>query len=59
MNEREQEANRKQSRVRARVEHVFAQQANRPVRNIKQVRAGVKITDSPDLLETIWSLSGF
>ncbi|WP_277400173.1 hypothetical protein [Candidatus Vondammii sp. HM_W22] len=29
LNEREQEANRKRSRVRARVEHVFAQQANR------------------------------
>ncbi|WP_241086256.1 transposase [Candidatus Vondammii sp. HM_W22] len=36
--EREQEANRKRSRVRARVEHVFAQQANRLVRSIGQVR---------------------
>ncbi len=43
-NEREQEANRKQSRVRARVEHVFAQQANRLVRSIGQVRADVKIS---------------
>jgi len=43
LNEREQEANRKRSKVRARVEHVFAQQANRLVRIIGQVRAGVKI----------------
>ncbi len=41
--EREQEANRKRSRVRARVEHVFAQQANRLVRSIGQVRPDVKI----------------
>ncbi|WP_277400114.1 hypothetical protein [Candidatus Vondammii sp. HM_W22] len=38
MNEREQEANRKRSRVRARVEHVFAQQANRLVRSIGQAK---------------------
>ncbi|WP_241086059.1 transposase [Candidatus Vondammii sp. HM_W22] len=38
LNEREQEANRKRSRVRARVEHVFAQQANRLVRSIGQAR---------------------
>ncbi|WP_241086727.1 hypothetical protein [Candidatus Vondammii sp. HM_W22] len=37
------EANRKRSRVRARVEHVFAQQANRLARSIGQVRVGVKI----------------
>ncbi len=43
LNEREQEANRKRSRVRARVEHVFAQQANRLARSIGQVRVGVKI----------------
>ncbi|MEE9357308.1 hypothetical protein [Candidatus Vondammii sp. HM_W22] len=43
LNEREQEANRKRSRVQARVEHVFAQHANRLVRNIKQVRVGVNI----------------
>ncbi len=41
LNEREQEANRK--RLRVRVEHVFAQQANRLVRSIGQVRAAVKI----------------
>ncbi len=39
LNEREQGANRKRSRV----EHVFAQQANRLVRSIGQVRAAVKI----------------
>ncbi|WP_241086530.1 hypothetical protein [Candidatus Vondammii sp. HM_W22] len=33
-NEREQEANRKRSKVRTRVEHVLAQQANRSVRSI-------------------------
>ncbi|WP_241087461.1 hypothetical protein [Candidatus Vondammii sp. HM_W22] len=38
LNEREQEANRKRSRVRARVEHVFAQQANRLVRSIGQAK---------------------
>nr|WP_277400445.1 hypothetical protein [Candidatus Vondammii sp. HM_W22] len=38
MNEREQEADRKRSKVRARVEHVFAQQANRLVHSIGQVR---------------------
>nr|WP_241087362.1 transposase [Candidatus Vondammii sp. HM_W22] len=43
LNKREQEANRKRSRVRARVEHVFAQQANRPVRSIGKVRPGMKI----------------
>jgi len=43
LNEREQEANRKRSKVRARVEHVFAQQTNRLVRSIGQARAGVKI----------------
>ncbi|MEE9356975.1 transposase [Candidatus Vondammii sp. HM_W22] len=43
LNEREQEANRKRSRVRARVEHVFAQQANQLVRSIGQGRVGVKI----------------
>ncbi|WP_241086884.1 hypothetical protein [Candidatus Vondammii sp. HM_W22] len=40
LNEREQEADRKRSRVRARVEHMFAQQANRLVRSIGQVRVG-------------------
>ncbi|WP_330178308.1 transposase [Candidatus Vondammii sp. HM_W22] len=53
LNEREQEANRKRSKVRARVEHAFAQQANRLVRSIGQGRVGVKIPDSPDLLEAI------
>ena len=43
LNKREQEANRKRSKVRARVEHVFAQQSNRLVRSIGQARAGVKI----------------
>nr|WP_241085138.1 hypothetical protein [Candidatus Vondammii sp. HM_W22] len=43
MNEREQEADRKRSRVRARVEHVFAQQANRLVRSIGQGKVGVNI----------------
>ncbi|WP_241087467.1 hypothetical protein [Candidatus Vondammii sp. HM_W22] len=43
MNEREQEANRKRSRVRARVEHVFAQQANQLVRSIGQASVGVKV----------------
>ncbi|MEE9357434.1 MAG: hypothetical protein V3U62_03770, partial [Sedimenticolaceae bacterium] len=39
MNEREQEAGRKRSRV----EHVFAQQANQLVRSIGQGRVGVKM----------------
>jgi transposase, IS5 family len=43
LNAREQEANRKRSTVRARVEHVFAQQANRLVRTIGLERAAVKI----------------
>ena len=40
---REKEANRKRSKVRARVEHVFAQQSNRLVRTIGLARAEVKI----------------
>ncbi|MEW8483080.1 MAG: IS5 family transposase [Candidatus Thiodiazotropha endolucinida] len=43
LNEREQAANRKRSRVRARVEHVFAQQANRLIRTIGKSRAEVNI----------------
>ena len=43
LNAREKEANRKRSKVRARVEHVFAQQSNRLVRTIGQARAEVKI----------------
>ena len=43
LNVREQEANRKRSRVRARVEHVFAQQQQRLVRTIGKERAVVKI----------------
>ena len=43
LNARAQEANRKRSTVRARVEHVFAQQANRLVRTIGLERAAVKI----------------
>ena len=43
LNAREQEANRKRSRVRARVEHVFAQQQERLIRTIGNERAGVKI----------------
>ncbi|MEE9357099.1 hypothetical protein [Candidatus Vondammii sp. HM_W22] len=43
LNKPEQEANRKRSRVLARVECVFAQQANRLVRSIGQVSAGVKM----------------
>jgi len=43
LNTREQEANRKRSTVRARVEHVFAQQSNRLVRTIGQCRAEIKI----------------
>ncbi|MEE9358438.1 hypothetical protein [Candidatus Vondammii sp. HM_W22] len=33
----------KKTRLYARVEHVFAQQANRLMRSIGQVRAGVKM----------------
>jgi IS5 family transposase len=40
---RAQAANRKRSTVRARVEHVFAQQVNRLVRTIGRERAAVKI----------------
>ena len=40
---REKEANRKRSKVRARVEQVFAQQSNRLVRTIGKARAEVKI----------------
>jgi IS5 family transposase len=43
LNARAREANRKRSTVRARVEHVFAQQANRLVRTIGLERAVVKI----------------
>lgn len=43
LNEREQAANRKRSKVRARVEHVFAQQADRLIRTIGKARAEVKI----------------
>ena len=43
LTEREQEANRKRSTVRSRVEHVFAQQQNRIVRTIGKERAAVKI----------------
>ena len=43
LNDREQAANRKRSRIRARVEHVFAQQANRLIRTIGKARAEVKI----------------
>jgi len=43
LNEREREANRKRSKVRARVEHIFAQQTNRLVRTIGKARAEVKI----------------
>ena len=42
LNVLEQETNRKRSSVRARVEHVFAQQANRLVRTIGLERAAVK-----------------
>ena len=52
MNEREQEANRKRSKVRARVEHVFAQQANRLIRTIGQARADVKI----GLMNVVYSM---
>ena len=40
---RSQEANRKRSRHRARVEHVFAQQGERLVRTIGKARAAVKV----------------
>ena len=43
LNSREKEANRKRSQIRARVEHVFAQQSNRLVRTIGQARAEMKI----------------
>ena len=43
LNARAKEANRKRSKVRARVEHVFAQQPNRLVRTVGKVRAEVKI----------------
>lgn len=43
LNEREQAANRKRSKIRARVEHIFAQQANRLIRTIGKARAEVKI----------------
>jgi len=43
LNERQQAENRKRSKVRARVEHVFAQQADRLVRTIGQSRTHVKI----------------
>lgn len=43
LNHREQEANRKRSMVRARVEHVFAQQRNRLVQTIGLARAEVKV----------------
>lgn len=43
LNSREQEANRKRSKVRARVEHVFAQQQDRLIRTIGKERAEVKI----------------
>ena len=36
-------ANRKRSKIRARVEHVFAQQADRLIRTIGKARAEVKI----------------
>lgn len=44
LNDREQQANRKCSSVRARVEHVFAQQTRRLVRTIGLARAKVKIS---------------
>ncbi len=43
LNDREKKANHKRSKVRARVEHVFAQQTNRLIRTIGQTRAEVKI----------------
>lgn len=43
LNAREQEANRKRSTIRARVEHVFAQQTRRIVRTLGKARATLKI----------------
>jgi IS5 family transposase len=43
LNDREQEANRKRSTVRARVEHIFAQQSNRMVKTIGIARSAVKV----------------
>jgi IS5 family transposase len=43
LNSREQEANRKRSKVRARMEHVFDQQQDRLIRTIGKERAEVKI----------------
>lgn len=43
LNAREQDANRKRSTVRARVEHVFAQQTQRLVRTVGKARATLKI----------------
>jgi IS5 family transposase len=43
LNDREQEANRKRSTVRARVEHVFAQQTDRLVLTIGLARAATNI----------------
>jgi hypothetical protein len=43
LNEREQAANRKRSNVRARVKHVFTQQADRLIRTIGKARAEIKI----------------
>ena len=44
LNEREQQANRNRSEVRARVEHVFAQQTRRLIRTIGLARATVRIS---------------
>ncbi len=52
LNEREQEANRKRSTVRARVEHVFAQQTDRLVRTIGLARAATKI----DLMNLVYNM---
>lgn len=43
LSEREQSANRKRSKMRARVEHVFAFQADRLIRTIGKARTEVKI----------------
>jgi hypothetical protein len=43
LNEREQVANRKRSKIRARIEHVFAQQADRLMRTVGKARAEVNI----------------
>lgn len=43
LNERKQTANRKRPKIRARVEHVFAQQADRLIHTIGKVRAEAKI----------------